>query len=235
METQACSPSLVAALCQALVRIPSVNPDDNPGTDQTGEAHCAHWIAQWLKTEFPGVHVEPPEVLLGRPNVVARFPSDTPGKPRLLFAPHTDTVSIVGMTIDPFGGEIRDGKIYGRGASDTKGPMSSMLAALHSVREMLPRLSHEIWFAGLAGEEAGQHGAHALAATERFDLVIAGEPTGLDAVFTHKGSMFLSLTTRGIAVHAAQPEKGRNAIYAMMDILQLVQRELVPWLKTFTH
>jgi acetylornithine deacetylase/succinyl-diaminopimelate desuccinylase-like protein len=47
--------------------------------------------------------------------------------------------------------------------------------------------------------------------------------------------MFLSLTTRGIAVHAAQPEKGRNAIYAMMDILQLVQRELVPWLKTFTH
>jgi len=235
METQACSPSLVAALCQALVRIPSVNPDDNPGTDQTGEAHCAHWIAQWLKTEFPGVHVETPEVLPGRPNVVARFPSDTPGKPRLLFAPHTDTVSIVGMTIDPFGGEIRDGKIYGRGASDTKGPMSSMLAALHSVREMLPRLSHEIWFAGLAGEEAGQHGAHALAATEHFDLVIAGEPTGLDAVFTHKGSMFISLTTRGIAVHAAQPEKGRNAIYAMMDILQLVQTELVPWLRTFTH
>ena len=77
METQACSPSLVASLCQALVRIPSVNPDDNPGTDKTGEAHCAQWIAQWLKTEFPGVQVETPEVLPGRPNVVARFPSNT--------------------------------------------------------------------------------------------------------------------------------------------------------------
>ena len=227
--------SLATTLCQTLVRIPSVNPDDNPGTTQTGEARCAHWIAHWLKTEFPGVNVETPEVLPGRPNVVARFQSDAPNKPRLLFAPHTDTVSVVGMTIDPFCGEIREGKIHGRGASDTKGPMASMLAALHSCRDVLPSLSHEIWFAGLAGEEAGQHGAHALAATETFDLVIAGEPTGLNTVFTHKGSMFLSLTTRGVAVHAAQPEKGCNAIYGMLKIIQVVENEIAPWLKTFSH
>jgi acetylornithine deacetylase/succinyl-diaminopimelate desuccinylase-like protein len=227
--------SLVVHLCQELVRIPSVNPDDNPGTAETGEARCAEWLAHWIKTEFPDVEVSTPEVLPNRPNLIARFPSDTPGKPRLLFAPHTDTVSIVGMTIPPFGGEVRAGRLYGRGASDTKGPMASMLAALHSVREQLPRLSHEIWFAGLAGEEAGQHGAHALASKEYFDLVIAAEPTGLDFVYTHKGSMFLTLTSRGVAGHAARPRDGQNAIYPMADVLRLVRDEISPWLATFRH
>ena len=226
---------LVVRLCQELVRIPSVNPDDNPGTTETGEERMAHWLADWIRTEFVGAEVSTPEVLPNRPNVLARFPSDAPGKPRLLFAPHTDTVSIVGMTIPPFGGELREGRIYGRGASDTKGPMASMLAALHSLRDVLPRLSHEIWFAGLAGEEAGQHGAHALASKESFDLVIAGEPTGLDFVYTHKGSMFLTLETRGIAVHAARPQEGRNAIYPMADVIQLVRDEIAPWLATFQH
>jgi acetylornithine deacetylase/succinyl-diaminopimelate desuccinylase-like protein len=226
---------LPASLCRELVRIPSVNPDDNPGTTETGEARCAEWLAAWIQKEFVGARVELQPVLPGRPNIVARFASDSPGKPRLLLAPHTDTVSIVGMTIDPFSGEIRDGRLYGRGASDTKGPMASMLAALHASRDALATLSHEIWFAGLAGEEAGQHGAHALAAQEQFDLVIAGEPTELDFVHTHKGSMFMSLTTRGVAVHSAKPEMGANAIYPMTDVLRLVRDELVPWLKSFTH
>jgi acetylornithine deacetylase/succinyl-diaminopimelate desuccinylase-like protein len=139
------------------------------------------------------------------------------------------------MTIPPFGGEIRAGRLYGRGASDTKGSMASMLAALHSSRDVLPSLSHEIWFAGLAGEEAGQHGAHALASKEAFDLVIAGEPTGLDFVYTHKGSMFLTLSTRGTAVHAARPQDGQNAIYPMADVLRFVRDELSPWLATFQH
>jgi acetylornithine deacetylase/succinyl-diaminopimelate desuccinylase-like protein len=225
----------VVRLCQELVRIPSVNPDDNPGTEETGEARCAEWLAQWIQREFPGAEVSTPEVLPDRPNVIARFPSNAPGKPRLLFAPHTDTVSIVGMTIPPFGGEIRTGRLYGRGASDTKGPMASMLAALRSVRELLPFLSHEIWFAGLAGEEAGQHGAHALASKESFDLVIAGEPTGLDFVYTHKGSMFLTLSSSGVAVHAARPQDGKNAIYPMADVIRLVRDELSPWLATFQH
>jgi acetylornithine deacetylase/succinyl-diaminopimelate desuccinylase-like protein len=234
MEAAAIQP-LVTKLCRELVRIPSVNPDDNPGTPHTGEARCASWLAEWLTENFQGVDVTTPEVLPGRPNVVARFPADTPNKPRLLFAPHTDTVSVVGMTVDPFGGEIRDGRVYGRGASDTKGPMASMLAALHGAREILPYLSHEIWFAGLAGEEAGQHGAHALAGAQEFDLVVAGEPTGLDIVHTHKGSMFLTLTTRGIAVHSAKPEAGSNAIYPMADVLRYIRDELTDWLKSFTH
>ena len=235
MSTTASPPSLPVHLCRELVRIPSVNPEDNPGTPHVGEAQCVQWLADWIHTEFPLAVLETPEVLPGRPNLIARFPSDRPGKPKILLAPHTDTVSVAGMTIDPFGGEIRDGRVWGRGASDTKGPMAAMLAGLHATKEILPTLSHEIWFAGLVGEEAGQHGAHALAARQTFDLVIAAEPTELDFVHTHKGSMFLSLRTRGVASHGARPELGRNAIYPMADVFLWIRDTLAPWLASFSH
>src|SRR3954468_21138373 len=149
-------PASVVELLQALVRIPSVNPSGTPGTTEVGELRCAEYLLELLRGL--GAEAELREVLPGRPNVVARFPSDRPGKPRLLFAPHTDTVSVAGMTIDPFGAELRDGKIWGRGACDTKGSMTAMLWGLRQAREQLPGLGWEIWFAGLAGEEAGQQG-----------------------------------------------------------------------------
>jgi acetylornithine deacetylase/succinyl-diaminopimelate desuccinylase-like protein len=129
------------------------------------------------------------------------------------------------MTIDPFGAEIRDGRLWGRGASDTKGSMAAMLWALSEMRERLPHLSHEIWFAGLMGEEVSQHGSRALAAEEHFDFVIAGEPTGLDAVYTHKGSAFVNLRTHGRSAHGARPELGENAIEKMLDVLTYFRGE----------
>ncbi len=213
-------------IARELVRIPSVNPDGDPGTPHTGEAACAEWVAGFL--DSAGAKCELREVLPGRPNVIGRFPSDRPGKPRILFAPHTDTVSVVGMTIDPFGGEIRKGRLYGRGATDTKGPMAAMLWALREARDLLPTLPYEIWFAGLVGEEAGQHGAKALASEEEFAFVIAGEPTDLDIVHTHKGSAWVTLETRGVAVHASKPEAGENAIYKMCEAIAAVREDLIP-------
>ena len=229
------TPQTAVELLQALIRIPSVNPEGDPGTEQTGEQAIADWLADWLSAEFPEARVELRDVLPGRPNVVARF-SDAGGKmPRILFAPHTDTVSIGGMTIDPFGGELRDGRVWGRGASDTKGTMAAMLWALRESRDKLGMLGHEVWFAGLCSEEAGQHGARALAAQEKFDFVLAGEPTGLDAVVAHKGALWLTLTTRGRAVHAAEPERGENAIYKMADVLRCVRDELAATLGSASH
>jgi acetylornithine deacetylase/succinyl-diaminopimelate desuccinylase-like protein len=203
------SPRSVEELAQALVRIPSVNPDGDPGTDRTGEQACAECLAGFLREL--GAETALHEVYPGRPNIVARFPSAA-GKPRLLFAPHTDTVSVAGMTIDPFGGEIRGGKLYGRGASDTKGPMASMLWALRECRGILPKLTHEIWFAGLMGEEAGQDGAKDLAERERFAFVIVGEPTNLEVVFKHKVDVTARITATGRAAHSSCPERGENAI-----------------------
>jgi acetylornithine deacetylase/succinyl-diaminopimelate desuccinylase-like protein len=218
------NPGSVVELLQELIRIPSVNPEGTPGTSGVGEKAMAEWLATYLRAL--GAEVELRAVLPDRPNVVARFPSDTAGKPRLLFAPHTDTVSVAGMKIDPFAAELRDGRVWGRGASDTKGPIASMLWALHNARDQLAGLSHEIWFAGLVSEEAGQHGSKALAAEEQFHFVIVGEPTSLDVVHTHKGSAFLTMKTCGRSGHASRPELGENAIAKMLDVLAFLRTEL---------
>ncbi|HEY8903020.1 MAG TPA: M20 family metallopeptidase, partial [Chthoniobacterales bacterium] len=223
-------PATAAELLQELIRIPSVNPDGDPGTTETGEKRIAEYLAAFLREL--GAEVELHEVLLERPNVVARFPSGGGDKPRLLLAPHTDTVSIGGMTIVPFGGEIRDGRIWGRGASDTKGSLAAMLWALRESRDLLAGLSHEIWFAGLMGEEAGLHGSKDLAARMSFDFVIVGEPTGLQIVNATKGSTWMTLRARGTAVHASQPHLGENAIYKMMDVVRCIRDEIAPSLES---
>jgi acetylornithine deacetylase/succinyl-diaminopimelate desuccinylase-like protein len=216
-----------------LIRIPSVNPEGDPGVAEPGEARLAGHLTGILRDL--GAESSLHEVLPGRPNVVARFPSDRPGKPRILLAPHTDTVSVVGMTIDPFSGEVRDGKVWGRGASDTKGPMVAMLAALSRCRDILPSLGHEVWFAGLMGEESGQHGAKALASREKFDFVIAGEPTDLKTVHAHKGSLWVTLTARGKAVHASAPERGENAIYKLTTAIEAIRTKAMADLSSRDH
>ncbi len=225
--------SAVADLLTQLVRIPSVNPEGDPGTDRTGEAECAKFIADFLTSL--GAEVQLPEILPGRPNVIGRFPSDRPGKPRLLFAPHTDTVSVLGMTIEPFSGEQRDGRIWGRGSSDTKGPMAAMLQALSDLRDVIPALSHEIWFAGLMSEEAGQHGSISLASSESFDFVLVGEPTSLQIVHTHKGSRRIFLHATGVAVHSSTPDKGKNAIEPVLDALVFLKAEFHRRFGDLTH
>jgi acetylornithine deacetylase/succinyl-diaminopimelate desuccinylase-like protein len=226
-------PHSPVALLGELIRIPSVNPEGDPGISKPGEAALVAHLEKFLITL--GAEVSLREVLPGRPNVVARFSTDRPGKPRLLLAPHTDTVSVVGMTINPFGGEVREGRVWGRGASDTKGPMAAMLCALDRCREILPSISHEIWFAGLMGEESGQHGARALAEEESFDFVIAGEPTDLKTVHAHKGSLWVTLTSHGKAVHASAPERGENAIYAMTSAIESIRREVIPEISKNEH
>jgi acetylornithine deacetylase/succinyl-diaminopimelate desuccinylase-like protein len=216
-------PPNVVSLAQALIRIPSVNPDGDPGTPRTGEEACARFVAEFLTTAGAAVVLE--EVEPGRPNVIGRFPT-APSKtrhrkPRLVFGPHTDTVSVGGMTIDPFGGEIRDGKVWGRGASDTKGPMAAMLWALWEAREWIADLPVEIHFAGFMSEESAQLGSQHFAARHGpYDFAIIGEPTGLKTVFKHKGCLWADVHTSGVAAHGAIPERGVNAIVKMAPIVQ---------------
>ena len=155
------SPKNVAELLQDLVAIPSVNPQGTPGTDKVGEQSLGEYVADFLRTLGADTALE--QVEPGRPNVVASFVPKQP-KAHLAFAPHLDTVSVAGMTIKPFDPVIRDGKLFGRGSTDTKGPMA---AALWAVREwaLSPVRTHSNihWtFLALVGEEAGNDGAHAL-------------------------------------------------------------------------
>jgi acetylornithine deacetylase/succinyl-diaminopimelate desuccinylase-like protein len=194
----------------------------DPGTDGIGEERCARFIAEFL--EASGAEAFLDEVEPGRPNVIGRFPtnpsSDGAPKPRILFAPHTDTVSVGGMTIDPFGGELREGKIWGRGASDTKGPMASFLWALHEMRDEIPNLPVEVHFVGFMSEESAQLGSQHFAKHHgRYDLAIIGEPTSLKTVFRHKGCLWADVHTSGVAVHGATPELGVNAIVKMAKLV----------------
>ena len=109
-----------------LIKIPSVNPDGDPGTalENTGEKKIAIALGEVLQNI--GAKVQYDEVERDRPNIIAKFPGSE-NKPQILLAPHLDTVGVGGMSIDPFGGTQEGGKIYGHGASDTKGTAAAMI------------------------------------------------------------------------------------------------------------
>jgi acetylornithine deacetylase/succinyl-diaminopimelate desuccinylase-like protein len=228
-------PTNVVELLQDLVAIPSVNPQGAPGTDRTGEQAMGEYVADFLRGLGAEVVLDPVEP--GRPNVVASFTPENPVA-HLAFAPHLDTVSVAGMTIPPFDPAIHDGKLFGRGSSDTKGPMASALWAVREWAQSAARArSHIRWtFLALMGEEAGNDGAHALARKDfSSDLTLALEPTGLHVVTALKGALWLEITTAGIACHGSTPEKGRNAVYAMRHVLEIIEEKIIPSLARSPH
>ena len=224
----------VVSLLQQLVRIPSVNPDNSPGTTQTGEETIAVFLAGWLESIGAEVVLEP--VQPGRPNLIARFaPLD--GRPRILLGPHLDTVGVEGMTVEPFGGEIRDGKILGRGASDTKGPMAAMLWALHDHQDVLADLPVAVDFVAFMGEESGQWGSKDFVKRhgKDYSFALVGEPTSMQVVHVTKGSLWATLRATGKAAHSSQPERGENAILKLTRALDQLDYHLGAALATFTH
>lgn len=212
----------IAQLLQEVVRIPSVNPHGDPGTDarHTGEGRLAAYLAEVFRKL--GLDVECHEVEPGRPNVIAKFTSR--GRRRsLALAPHMDTVSVAGMTIDPFAAEIREGRLYGRGATDTKGSLTALLAGLtNALQHKSFRAGDlDVYFCALMGEESGNDGARALMQRGfKADFAIAGEPTDGRIVYAHKGAFWLRMTTRGRSVHGSMPERGESAIKKMSEVVR---------------
>jgi len=229
------APKNVVELLQDLVAIPSVNPQGNPGTEFTGEQAMGDYVADFLHRLGADVHLQ--HVEIGRPNVIASF---TPEKPaaHLAFAPHLDTVSVAGMTISPFDPAIRDGKLFGRGSTDTKGPMAAALWALHEWAQSPARAKSRVqWsFLALMGEEAGNDGAQAVAHKGfSSDLTLVLEPTQLGVVTAHKGALWLEVDTTGVACHGSTPEKGQSAIYAMRRVLEVIEEAVIPNLARHAH
>jgi len=224
-------------LLQDLVRIPSVNPAGDPGTGalNTGEARMVDYLSEFFRKL--ALDVETHEVEPGRANVIGKFTSRGARK-SIALAPHTDTVSVAGMTIDPFGGVVRDGNLFGRGACDTKGSMAAMLAALaKAVRQKEFREGGlDVYFCGLMGEESGNDGARALVQRGfRADFAIAGEPTGCRIVHTHKGTLWFKIITRGRSVHASMPDKGENAIGKMAEAVRWLLGDYTRSLQSKPH
>ena len=221
------------ALLRQLIALPSVNPAFlPPGHPKAGEQAVSEFLA--AKTAAAGLDVDFKKALPQRPNLVVRLLPKGKALQRVLLAPHLDTVNATEQQFVP---RKSKGKLYGRGACDTKGSVAAMICALCDLARTGPRPSStEICFVGLVDEENSQSGSRALAASGfKADLAIIGEPTGLRVVTAHKGSLWLKFETRGKSAHGARPELGRNAVHEMAKIVDLLQTEYAAGLRRQRH
>ncbi len=195
---------------------PAFAPPQHP---TAGEGRVVEYLASVARRA--GLEVEQQVVLPGRANLLARLAPGGRVRQRLLLAPHTDTV---GGEAGQFTPVEKGGRLYGRGACDTKGSLAAMLVALAQVAQAGPRpQATEIVLAALVDEENEQAGSRALAAAGwRAALAVVGEPTRLQVVTAHKGSLWLHLETRGRAAHGARPELGINAVHRMARVVELL-------------
>jgi acetylornithine deacetylase/succinyl-diaminopimelate desuccinylase-like protein len=209
-------------LLRELIALPSVNPAFLPLNDaRAGEGRVADFLAVMAARAGLDVHFQ--KVLPGRSNVLATLSPPGKVKERLLLAPHLDTVNAVSEK--QFVPRSANGRIYGRGACDAKGSVAAMLTALSRLARQGRRpAGTEIVFAGLMDEENAQAGSRALAASGcQADLAIVGEPTRLQIVTAHKGSLWFRLETRGKAAHGSCPRLGKNAVHEMARIVDLFE------------
>ena len=223
-------------LLRELIGLPSVNPTLlAPGDARGGEQRVAEFLA--ARAAAAGLEVELREVFPDRPNLLVRLLQPGPIRHTVLFAPHSDTVGAPDMAPKLFQPRRRDGRIYGRGACDTKGSVAAMFTALAALARQGPRpLQTQIVLAVLVDEEQNQSGSRALV-RDRFkaDFAIVGEPTRLQVVTAHKGAAWLTLETRGRSAHGARPDLGRNAVHEMARVVDFLESGYARQLRRRRH
>ncbi len=200
-----------------LVRINSVNPSlsaDGPGEKEIARFICRELREMNIETEFD-------EFAPGRVNVtgIIRGRKSGTGTARsLMLNAHMDTVGITGME-NPFSGEIRDGKLFGRGSYDMKGSIAAILAAARAVMDQKIRLDGDLLLTFVADEEYKSIGATHLMKKIRTNAAVVTEPTGLDVCLAHRGMGVFKITTRGRTAHGGKHKLGIDANAMMGRIL----------------
>ncbi|MFC7063153.1 M20 family metallopeptidase [Halobacillus seohaensis] len=209
----------VISLTQELVRIPSVY---RPGVDGGNEEKAALFVGDYLRKLGIDVHIE--EVEPGRPNVVGVIDSGKPGK-TLLFEGHTDVVTEGdhgSWNYDPFGAEIIDGRMHGRGTNDTKGNLSCMITAVQSMLEDKEEWSGKIIMCIPCDEEGMMIGIkHFIKQgwAEGVDGAIICEPEENQVCITQRGAMRIVLKTYGKMAHGAISWSGINPNWRMAKVI----------------
>lgn len=210
-------------LTQDLIRIPSHKDVLNR------EKEVADYIYEFCKKNE--LKVEYQEVDGVRKNVLVYLDGEGTGK-TLMLNGHMDTVPPYDMIIDPFGGEIKDGFIWGRGASDMKGPIASMLIAMLAIKRSNRAMKGNIIFAGVLGEEEQSEGTEALVkANIKVDGAIVGEPSNYEYAIGHRGLEWIEIKIKGKAAHGGVPHLGVNAISKAAKLILRIEEELMPKLK----
>jgi len=217
-----------------LVRTPSVTGDERAVQDlvaamladigcrvehiETDPADFAATDPDWPGAEMPRTEL---------PVVVGRL--GRPGGRRILLVGHTDVVPIgdpASWTVDPWGAEILDGQLSGRGAADMKGGCASILAAARAIvaSGAVEALDGELVLAFVPSEEDGGQGMlAAIRAGITGDMAVITEPTDLDIVIAHAGALTFRLTVPGRAAHASMRRDGVSALDNLMTLIRALE------------
>ena len=224
-----------------MLRVPTVNP---PGD---AYVECAELIGRRLASF--GYAVDYP-VADGRPEHTPSHPrmnvvglrQGRSMRPLVHLNGHFDVVPAGdGWTVDPFGGLVRDGRIYGRGSCDMKAGITAAIYAAEAIRRAGIELHGSVEVSGTVDEESGGFAGMAWLAeqgrlsAERTDAVIITEPTDTDRIYTgHRGVYWFEVTTRGRIAHGSMPFLGVNAIAQMGVVLEQIRHRLLPALRSRT-
>jgi len=217
------------SLLSNLVRIPSICGE---------EANIAHFIAKWLSEN--NLPAEMLEVKPNRPDVISRLKGPKSG-PRILLNGHMDTVAPGdGWTHEPYGAEVKDGKMFGRGTLDMKSGLACILSAVATCKkEGLPKRG-ELVVAAVVDEEAYDWGTYALVQkgiTNTVDFALISEPTDLTVVTAHRGRTAFEISVHGKAAHSSCPAHGTNAIEKaamLLNALPTIGGPIHPWMGSST-
>lgn len=223
------------ALTQDLIRIPTLNPP--------GEAYLeiCEYLAERLRPrgfaiEMVRAHGTPGDSdRYPRWNVIARREGAEAGE-CVHFNSHIDVVETgPGWTVDPFGGELKNGKIYGRGTCDMKGGLAASIIAAEVFIDLFPGFGGAVEISGTADEETGGYGGVAYLAErgffspERVQHVIIPEPLNKDRVcLGHRGVWWAEIETHGRIAHGSMPFLGDSAIRHMGAVLHEIEETLYP-------
>lgn len=220
----------VVRLTQELVRIPSVFRPEQAGAN---EERVALFVADYLRKM--GLQVFYEEVVPGRPNVIAFYDSGRPGK-TLLFEAHTDVVTEGdrdAWSYDPFGAAISGGRIYGRGACDTKGNLAAAICAVKAIQRSKEAFAGKILLCIPCDEEGMMIGIKDFIKrgwAKGVDAAIICEPEENQLCITQKGAMRAILRTYGKMAHGAMPLTGINPntrmARAIVALEELERREM---------
>ncbi|NUH67015.1 acetylornithine deacetylase/succinyl-diaminopimelate desuccinylase family protein [Sulfitobacter sp. S0837] len=223
------------ALTQDLIRIPTLNP---PGQDYL--AICEYLdrrlSTHGFETQLIRAHGTPGDSeKYPRWNIIARREGVRSGE-CVHFNSHTDVVEVgAGWTFDPFGAEISDGKIYGRGTCDMKGGLAASIIAAEAFIETHPDFEGAIEISGTADEESGGYGGVAYLAEQGFfnptkvQHVIIPEPLHKDRIcLGHRGGWWAEIETKGEIAHGSMPFLGDCAVRHMGAVLHEFEDKLFP-------
>jgi len=237
MQAVATRENDLVALTQALIRIPTLNP---PGRHY-GE--ICDFLAKRLRgsgfsVELVRAHGAPADSdKFPRWNLVARREGGRPGE-CVHFNSHHDVVETGhGWSVDPFGGELRDGRVYGRGACDMKGGLAASIIAAEAFLEVHPEFDGAIEISATADEESGGYGGVAYLAEKgyfdpvRVQHVIIPEPLNKDRIcLGHRGVWWAEIETHGRIAHGSMPFLGDCAVRHMGAVLAEMEATLFPLL-----